>query len=596
VRLLVDAQCVQSTSSLRGIGRYSLCLLRALVEQAGEHRVEVLFNGGDDATRLLRARTAIETFLPPGRIHVFDAPWPWQLGEQHRAASEAAYAAAVESLRPDAVLVGSVFEGDGENVLSLVRDGPPTAAVLYDLIPAADPGTYLLGPGAKHYWRRFAQLQRTDLLLSISDYSAEQARALMGGDCPPLATIWGGPYPSGDFPAFEPQGEEKPDLALPERFVLSVGGDHPRKNLDRLVLAWGRVPAAHRARTSLVVACGLNTGTVRRLRRLARRAGLLPGELVLTGRVSEQRLASLYRTALAFAFPSTEEGLGMPPIEAMAAGCPTVLARSSSLVELVDDPQAFFDGESIEDIAAAVTRLVVDETYRKHLRQVAARSADRLTWARAAQRAWQALEQLPARPAPVPESAEPVRLAGVPHAAALRASLAGAAAVVAPPEVCSALLAAGVVDVPLLVEDKSERRTAHDPLAALAAHVPALALDDARASALVAAVARAPRWALERRRPVWLLLTDRQDLRLKLTDLADERGADLVVAGPDAAALARSVDLVAVEPGALDPAQLTAARCRGTVVVTLDKLEPDWPALLEDWAGVGRTTGWPWRD
>lgn len=606
MRLLVDAQCVQSSSSLRGIGRYSLCLLRALVEQAGEHRIEVLLNGGDDVERLLRARAALESFLPPGRIHVFDAPWPWfaPAGRGDRSAAEAAYSAAVASLRPDAVLVQSVMESDQENVLALAAGGPPTAAVLYDLIPAADPGTYLLGPGAQDYWRRFGQLQQADLLLSISDYSAQQARVLLGEQCPPLATVWGGPYASGDFPAFETQHDAQPDHVLPERFVLAVGGDHPRKNLDRLVLAWAQVPPAHRAGTSLVVACGLNVGTLRRLRRIARRAGLQSGELVLTGRVSERRLDTLYRSALAFAFPSTEEGLGMPPIEAMTAGCPTLLARSSSLVELADDDAVFFDGESVEDMAAALTRVVADAAHRDHLRAVAARSVERLTWAHAAQRSWRALERLPERPFAAAAPVEPLRLTALPEVMpadregalpvlgaerGLRAALAGVAAIIAPAPVASALAAGGVVDVPLLSDDEQLPPAGeHDLLAAMACLLPD------PPPGLVDVVARPPRWALERPRPVWLLLTRSwADRAETLRERADATGADLVVARPGAEALARSVDLVAVEGGTVDPSLLVPARCRGAVVEVIDA-EPDDMTMI-GWAAVGRTTGWPWR-
>jgi hypothetical protein len=126
MRLLVDGQCIQSTSSLRGIGRYALSLTRALVQEAGsEHQVEVLLNGGDDPGRLLRARTALEGFLPAGRIHVFDAHWPWSppYDDRRRPAAEAAHAAAVRSLAPDALLIGSPFEGDGENVLTVHPEG-----------------------------------------------------------------------------------------------------------------------------------------------------------------------------------------------------------------------------------------------------------------------------------------------------------------------------------------------------------------------------------------------------------------------------------------------------------------------------------------
>ena len=79
MKLLFDAQCIQSSSSLRGIGRYALSLLAGLTDTAAEHghEVEVLLNAGDDPERLLRARTAVETLVPPSGVHVFDAPWPW---------------------------------------------------------------------------------------------------------------------------------------------------------------------------------------------------------------------------------------------------------------------------------------------------------------------------------------------------------------------------------------------------------------------------------------------------------------------------------------------------------------------------------------
>lgn len=640
MRLLVDAQAVQSTSSLRGIGRYSLALLRALVRTAGDDSVEVLLNAGDDAERLLRARTALETFLPASAVHVFDAPWPWRHGHRPdvRRAAEAAYAGAVWSLRPDALLVASVFEGDRENVapLSLARRHVPTAALLYDLIPATDPGTYLVGPGAEDYWRRFDELRAADLLLAISDHSAEQARGLLS-PCPPLTTVWGGPYPSGDFPQFETARDERPDLVVPDRFLLTVGGDHPRKNLDRLVAAWGRVPAAARAGVPLVVACGLSTGTVRRLRRTAGRAGLQPHELVLTGRVSERRLQDLYARALAFVFPSTEEGLGMPPIEAMAAGCPTVLARGSSLVELSDDDEAFFDGEDVDDMAGALSRLLRDDGHRDRLAAAAARSAQRFTWDNAGERAWSALRALPRRslPEPVrpdvrppealreasaaavvalpaldalPDVPDPAPLPVVGGRAGARAAVAPAAALVVAPATASSLVASGVLDVPLVGGADVDEVLRHDPVAL----APVAGLDAEPRDLLAAALVPPARWTLQRPRPAWLLLTDRWSEEAdRLRAVADAHGGDLVVGRPGAAALAERADVVLVEQGRLAPEVLRGVRCRGAVVVVLaeDGAEvPGWcrsepaPEGPEDWAAVfaacareGRTTGWPWR-
>lgn len=636
MRLLVDAQCIQSSSSRRGIGRYSLALLRALVEGRGEHQVEVLLNGGDDLARLLRARAAIERFLPPQRIHVFDAPWPWDHGMRPgvRQAAELAYAAAVTSLDPDVLLVQSVFEGDRETVLSVaeVSRQLPVAAVMFDLIPAADPGTYLLGPGAHDYWRRFEDLRHAEQLLAISAYSAEVAAELLGEGCPPTTAVLGGPYPSGDFPEFESPQDDEIDLVLPERVLLTVGGDHPRKNLDRLVMAWARTPSAVRDGAALVVACGLNPGTMRRLRRLARRGGLPSGQLLLTGRLSDRRLLELYRRADGFVFASTEEGLGMPPMEAMAVGCPTVLARSSSLVELCDEPAAYFDPEDVDDIARALARLLSDPDHVRLLRSAAARSTERLTWQQTAVRAWSALEGLPrprTEPGAAPEACRDARaprwldslttdrLEPDPEAlpvagaadGALRAALAADSVIVAPEDVSSALVAAGVLDHALVAPEALPVAVRYDPVRALRPMLARTALDLEAAGALVRAVARPPRWTLQRHRPAWLLLTSSWIAKhAALRAEAANFGVDLVVAAPGAEHLAGQADVVLVEAETVDLRLLSGARARGATVVVVggvdadlpgwaaqQDLQGDWPGLFAAWSRTGRSTGWPWR-
>lgn len=650
MRLLIDAQCIQSTSSLRGIGRYALALTKSLVQEADGHQVEVLLNSGDDPARLLRARAALETFLPPAAVHVFDAPWPWAPPHDvdRRPAAAAAYAAAVRSLRPDALLVLSPFEGDNENVLSigLTPQDPPAAAILFDLIPALDPGTYLLGPGAKDYWRRLDEVRRCSLLLAISAYSGRQAAQVLGQDCPTVVPIWGGPFPGGEFPHFEPGRDDHPDLVVPSRFLLSVGGDHPRKNLDRLVAAWGGVPSALRDEHPLVIACRLNPGTVRRLRRLSRRVGVEPGQLVLAGGVSEATLQRLYRTASAFVFPSTEEGLGMPPLEAMAAGCPTVLARGSSLDELCDDDAAYFDGLSTAAITSAVTRVLEDGDLRERLRAAAARSAERFTWGRSARLAWEALAALPsAHPAP---ARPPYRLVGLRDRAAVDAMASDPAALELDADLPSGELDAagfpaqlrrdaapavavvtqdaagatravrsGLLGTPVVV-GSAELETVgrHDFYADYAAGLADTPLSATTARSVVDAVSVSPRWTLERPRPVWLLAADTPVDGLQ--DAAADVGVDLAIGTSAAVGLGAVVDVLLV-PGA-DVANagsaLAHARQRGTRVVAVHAGRPvptpDWCedlaldgplSLVSSWAPHlapaaarwGRTTGWPWR-
>ncbi len=653
MRLLVDVQCTQSSSSLRGIGRYALSFVRALVATRGEHQVELLLNGGDDRSRLLRARGALESFVPARRVHVFDAPWPWMApyDERRRPAAEAAYAAAVRSIAPDVLLVCSVFEDDDETVLSLrgSADDPPTVAVLHDLMPALDPGTYLLGPSAPRYWRRLDQLRRCDALLSNSRYSAEQAARVFDADGPPVIPVWGGPYPSGDFPAFEVQQDDAPLLQVPPSFVLSVGGDHPRKNLDRLIVAWSLVRAEVRARGPLVLACRLNPGTVKRLRRVARRQGLGVADVVLTGGVSEATLQMLYRKASAFVFPSLEEGLGMPPLEAMANGCPTILARGSSLSELADDKQVYVDPLNPADIAATLERVLIDHRFREQVLDVGARSAARFTWQSAAERAWRALEQLPSqatgrrgvlpklRPVSLKDSAAVEALPSAPAPVILdapmpqsetgrlglpiapRALLAPATALVTGDvRMAADAVRNGLLEMPVLL-DESQLRDAqlHDFYEQLRRSCDSLPLEEDLVRETLTAVILPPRWMLERPRPSWLLVSSGTAIP-ELPVLADAIGVDLLVTRLEAVALANLVDVVlvpAIHVDELTPA-LAAARCRGTRVVAVhgeaEMPTPEWceavalhGALAEasswashiaEWASRwDRSTGWPWR-
>src|SRR5581483_34443 len=73
-----------------------------------------------------------------------------------------------------------------------------------------------------------------------------------------------------------------------------------------------------------------------------------------SGRVSDYELAELYRTAAALVFPSLYEGFGLPPVEAMACGCPVAVSRAGALPEVCGDAAAYFDAESVEDVARAI--------------------------------------------------------------------------------------------------------------------------------------------------------------------------------------------------------------------------------------------------
>lgn len=173
-------------------------------------------------------------------------------------------------------------------------------------------------------------------------------------------------------------------LGLPERFMLSVGDLQPRKNLPRLFLAYDLLLQRGRDLPDLVVVgkrAWLDDdigGTVAR-RRLERRVhfcGFLPGEV----------LPALYSSASAFVYPSLFEGFGLPILEAMACGAPTVTSNVSSMPEVAGDAAVLVDPESVEELAAAIDRVLGDTELRAELATRGLARAAEFSWTRTAER------------------------------------------------------------------------------------------------------------------------------------------------------------------------------------------------------------------
>jgi alpha-1,3-rhamnosyl/mannosyltransferase len=85
------------------------------------------------------------------------------------------------------------------------------------------------------------------------------------------------------------------------------------------------------------------------------------------GRVADETLAALYRSARLFVYPSLYEGFGLPPLEAMASGCPCVVSRAAALPEVLGDAALYCDPCDVRDIAAQMQRLLVDSSLREEL-------------------------------------------------------------------------------------------------------------------------------------------------------------------------------------------------------------------------------------
>jgi glycosyltransferase involved in cell wall biosynthesis len=256
----------------------------------------------------------------------------------------------------------------------------PTAVIVYDLVP------FIEGAQAQ---KRAAQIEKATIrpalrraaaLPCISEATERDLLELF-----PTARGKTSSIPLAAHPRFaQPRTESELAAArarhdLPERFVLGVGTLEPRKNLVRLIEAWTALPPEARAGAQLALV-GPRGWEVEDIERRAGEAGVRT-----LGFVSDDDLAALYTGCTAFAYPSLYEGFGLPVLEAMAAGAPTVTSSVSSLPEVAGDAALMVDPHDTAALTDALARLLADDALRDRLRAAGRERARRFSWARTAQ-------------------------------------------------------------------------------------------------------------------------------------------------------------------------------------------------------------------
>ncbi|MEY2423386.1 MAG: hypothetical protein QOI95_3453 [Acidimicrobiaceae bacterium] len=167
----------------------------------------------------------------------------------------------------------------------------------------------------------------------------------------------------------------------PGHYVLAVGRVSARKNLVLLVEAFAAIPQ----RDLVLVIAGSSTGQeADRVRRACDRLDIV-GRVRFIGFVSDEDLPALVAAALMFVYPSLDEGFGLPPLEAMAAGTPVVAANAGSVPEIVGDAALLVDPTDRTAWTDAIDRVADDEALRGMLAAAGRHRAAAFTWERAAE-------------------------------------------------------------------------------------------------------------------------------------------------------------------------------------------------------------------
>lgn len=179
-----------------------------------------------------------------------------------------------------------------------------------------------------------------------------------------------------------------PDLEN-QKFIMYVGRPQPHKNLERLVESFGILRQKY-PDLRLVLA-GKSDVLYKRLERHSQRLGIK--NIVYPGFVSDGQLRWLYEHTSAYVFPSLSEGFGLPGLEAMVAGAPVVSSNATCLPEVYKDGAEYFDPLSVEDMTAAIDRVLSDDELRKQLIKKGRLVASKYSWDKTARETLEVYEK-----------------------------------------------------------------------------------------------------------------------------------------------------------------------------------------------------------
>lgn len=156
---------------------------------------------------------------------------------------------------------------------------------------------------------------------------------------------------------------EAPSTLIESPYFLYVGNRSFYKNFEVLLRAYA---SSGSLKKNFRIVCFGGGVFTKEENELFVQLGLLPGQIVQMGG-NDAQLGAAYANAAAFVYPSLYEGFGIPPLEAMSAGCPVISSNSSSLPEVVGDAALLFDPKEVDALRDAMERLVQSDSLRQTL-------------------------------------------------------------------------------------------------------------------------------------------------------------------------------------------------------------------------------------
>lgn len=183
----------------------------------------------------------------------------------------------------------------------------------------------------------------------------------------------------------------KKKYQLPENFILAVGTLEPRKNFPNLIKSFVIIKRKYPDYKLVIV--GKKGWKFKQIEDALKQYNL-QNDVIFPGYLDDQELHKIYAIAKVFVFPSLYEGFGIPPLEAMASGCPVVSSNVASMPEVVDQAGLLIDPKNALKMADAITSLIENDQVRNMMIERGKAQADKFSWKKSAEKALEVIKSL----------------------------------------------------------------------------------------------------------------------------------------------------------------------------------------------------------
>jgi len=175
-------------------------------------------------------------------------------------------------------------------------------------------------------------------------------------------------------------------------YLLYVGNAYPHKNLEGLLRVFSKIKKddLENAKHIKLVLVGKVDYFYKRVKEFAEELGLsgkdAPGkQVIFPGYVMDKDLEVMYTNAIAYVFPSFYEGFGLPPLEAMAHGCPVISSDQASMPEILGPAALYFDPNDESEMEEKIKEIIMNDGLKRELVKRGFEQVERYDWEKCAE-------------------------------------------------------------------------------------------------------------------------------------------------------------------------------------------------------------------